>query len=90
MEKIFVKNQKPVIEHLIFEKEGRAHQHAEFESFFVLCGSGQVIYGDTTIEVSEGDLVTIPPRTLHRMIPAEYTIMEGFLWYHSVLLNVQH
>ena len=77
------KDKRPHIEYLLFEREGRKHIHKEYESFFVISGSGKVISGDVIYEVAEGSLVTIPPNTDHWMIPAEGQVLEGFLWYHA-------
>ena len=77
----------PRIEHLIFEKEGRPHRHNEFETFVVLSGEGLVIHGKNEVPVRPGSLVTIPPKALHWMKPANGQILEGFLWYHESELS---
>ena len=76
-------------QYLIFEKEGRPHKHKEYESFFVMSGSGEVISGDKKFQVKEGRLVTIPPNTSHWMVPATDQNLEGFLWYHNVALKLE-
>ena len=82
MDIILKRDNKITAEYLIFEKEGRAHKHSAFESFFVLKGSGQVISGEKIHQVSPGSLITIPPNTKHWMIP-EQENLEGLLWYHD-------
>lgn len=72
---------KPRIEHLVFEREGRPHKHLMFETFYVLSGSGTVVIGNERISVEQGDLVSIPPKTNHWMVPDG--TMTGFLWYHD-------
>ena len=76
-------NGKPLVEHLKFTNEGRPHKHAEFESFFVLKGSGQVYVGEKVFEVVPGSQVLIPPGSNHWMKPNEGVLLEGLLWYHS-------
>jgi mannose-6-phosphate isomerase-like protein (cupin superfamily) len=73
---------KPSIELISFEREGRAHRHNEYESFFVFKGTGKVVSGEKIYNVSPGSLVEIPPQTDHWMIPDEGQVLEGFLWYH--------
>jgi len=80
---ILLKEKKPVIEYLIFEKTGRAHIHSEYETFVVLSGSGIVYSGDRKYKVLEGDVVTIPPETSHWMEPDKGVALKGFLWYHN-------
>ena len=70
-------------EYLIFERQGRGHQHPEYESFAVLSGSGKVISGDIQYQVEAGDIVTVPPHTNHYMIPSEESTLCGLLWYHD-------
>ena len=77
------KHGRPLIEHLIFEKEGRPHIHREFETFFVIAGCGKVRQEDRIQEVRPGSLVTIAPNTKHWMIPDTGETLEGFLWYHE-------
>lgn len=72
-----------IAEYLVFEKPGREHQHIEYESFTVLSGEGQVVSGKEIFNVTSGDIVTIPPKTAHRMIPKEGQRMTGLLWYHG-------
>lgn len=87
---LLTENESPKIEHLIFEKEGRVHKHPEFESFFVLSGSGIVVKGKEHIRVSPGDLVSIPPKTNHWMIPDDGEKLTGFLWYHDSEINMKN
>lgn len=82
MNVLFKENEKPVIEHLIFEDEGRAHKHREYETFVTLSGTGKVYSGEHIFEVKPGSIVTIPPRTIHWMAPTPGTVLTGFLWYH--------
>ena len=79
----------PIIEHLVFEKEGRPHRHNEFETFVVLKGEGLVIHGKNEVPVGPGSVVSIPPKALHWMKPANGQILEGFLWYHDSELSHQ-
>lgn len=74
---------KPVAEYLVFEKEGRKHKHLDYETFVVLSGEGQVVRDQEFIDVKEGDIVTIPPKTTHWMIPKQGQILTGILWYHN-------
>lgn len=90
MQTILENKGKPTIEFLIFEKSGRNHKHKEFESFFVLEGEGTVYYNENIIPISAGDLITIPPRTLHWMEPVEGTMLKGFLWYHDEKINTKN
>lgn len=83
LQKILEVDQKVKAEYLVFEKAGRSHKHREYESFTVLSGRGDVECGEKTYQVQAGDSVTIPPETIHRMIPAADTIMTGLLWYHD-------
>ena len=76
-----------MLEHLIFERNGRAHKHKEYESFFVTNGEGRVISGEKTFDVTVGSLVTIPPNTDHWMEVENNQILEGFLWYHELPMN---
>lgn len=89
MDILFKTGTKPTIEYLVFEKEGRPHQHPDYESFFVFSGHGQVISGEQTFQVAPGSLVTIPPKTSHWMIPNEGESLVGFLWYHQHQLNCE-
>ena len=74
---------KPQVEHLIFEREGRPHRHASFESFFVLKGTGKVYIDEEVFNVKPGSQVVIPPNSVHWMAPSENTFLEGLLWYHT-------
>ncbi len=76
------------VEHLKFDSEGRPHKHQEFESFFVLKGSGKVYVGENIHLVKAGSLVVIPPSTSHWMKPDENVVMEGLLWYHNEALSL--
>ena len=89
MEILFKKQNRPQVEFLRFSSNGRSHLHAEYESFFVLSGSGKVISGETVHQVTPGDLVTIPPQTKHWMEPDTGSVMEGLLWYHNEPLNLK-
>ena len=83
MSVLLAQKDEPIIEHLVFEKEGRPHIHADFEYFFVLSGRGIVVVGKDRVDVKQGSLVKIPPKKKHWMIPEEGVTMEGFLWYSS-------
>lgn len=83
LQPIFKIDSKINIEYLIFEKEGRAHQHNEYESFFVTAGQGIIVNGEERVSVKPGDLVLVNPNTDHWMIPEGNTPLEGFLWHHQ-------
>ncbi len=89
MDIILEKSNRPLVEHLVFEKKGRAHKHREFESFYVISGKGQVVSGKDVYDVREGSLITIPPETFHWMIPLQGQLLEGFLWYHEKELDIK-
>lgn len=78
---------KPLIEHLVFESEGRAHKHNEFETFVVLSGEGRVFIDETFVSVRPGSCVSIKPGQKHWMEPNEGQKLEGFLWYHAEKLD---
>ena len=77
------KEGEPEVEFLVFEKEGRPHAHEYYESFVVTAGSGVIRSGKQSFKVGEGDIVTIPPKTAHWMIPDHGQRLEGLLWYHQ-------
>jgi mannose-6-phosphate isomerase-like protein (cupin superfamily) len=80
---ILLRNGKmPVIEHLVFESEGRSHIHPFYETFVVLKGEGFVYRDDEKIAVSPNSMVTIGPKQKHWMEPTSETL-EGFIWYHD-------
>jgi mannose-6-phosphate isomerase-like protein (cupin superfamily) len=81
MEILRKQGSKPQVEYLEFEVQGRPHKHAEFETFVVLEGTGQIMSGDTTFRVQPGDMVEIPPHTDHWMVPAPGKVLKGLLWY---------
>ena len=83
MEILFKQENKPQVEYLRFVSNGRAHQHAEFESFFTVKGSGKVRVGERAYQVQPGDLVTIEPNQPHWMEPDPAQTLEGLLWYHA-------
>ena len=56
-------------EHLLFEREGRAHTHDVWEHCFVHEGAGTIRIGDQSIELHSGQWCSIPPREAHWMIP---------------------
>lgn len=85
---IVERDEKPLVEHLKFKREGRSHKHLEFESFFVLSGKGTVYVGEKEIFVEEGSLVVIPPKTSHWMKPNSDSVLEGLLWYHEAPLSL--
>ena len=83
MEILAKEDERPHIEYLKFEREGRSHKHSAFESFFVLRGSGKVYVDENVFDVAPGSQVLIPPNSAHWMKPNEGSVMEGLLWYHS-------
>jgi quercetin dioxygenase-like cupin family protein len=87
LEILFKTNNKPQVEYLRFNSNGRLHQHSNYESFFVTKGRGMVVIGKNWVSVKEGDVVTIPPLTAHWMEPDPDNTMEGLLWYHEQPLN---
>ena len=89
MEILVKQDNKPQVEYLKFNSNGRSHQHKEYEFFFTTKGSGKVYVGDNIIEVKSGDLVTIPPNFPHWMEPDAGSVLEGLLWYHSSPLNIK-
>ena len=80
---LFHLNENPTIEIITFLREGREHKHDVFETFVVLEGSGIVYSGEQSILVSVGDIITIPPNTIHWMEPEQGGTLSGFLWYHD-------
>ena len=74
-------------EYLVFKKSGRKHRHPDYESFFVMAGTGKIFSGENVHEVKPGSLVTIPPMTDHWMEPDEGSEMTGLLWYHEDVLT---
>lgn len=44
------------------------HWHPYAETFVVLAGHGRFFRGDDVIEATAGDLVVVPPHTLHRFV----------------------
>ena len=84
---LYKENKKPLIEHLVFNKSGRAHQHPEYESFFVISGKGKIYSGENIYDVEPGDLVSIPPKTKHWMEPEGEEPLIGLLWYHQTKLQ---
>lgn len=48
------------------ELEAKLHQHDAWELYCVTRGKGNRIAGDTLMPFSEGDVVLIPPKMLHR------------------------
>jgi quercetin dioxygenase-like cupin family protein len=45
------------------------HSHPTFEFYYVTYGRGMMQIGDEVSEVSQGDLIKIPPDTVHSMWP---------------------
>ena len=89
MDHILKLDDKVIAEYLVFEKDGRKHQHPEYESFVVLSGEGQVFSGEQTFNVKPGDIVTIPPKTFHWMKPKADQLLTGMLWYHTEPTNLK-
>ena len=71
---IEILSEKPLVERMIFNKEGRAHTHQDIEYCEILSGSGRII-GANTENVIKGDKVSIPSGTEHYMIPKEKPFM---------------
>ena len=44
------------------------HTHPTHEYYYVLYGRGRMIIGDEEREISQGDLVYIPPNLVHSLI----------------------
>lgn len=44
------------------------HQHPTHEFYYVLYGHGTMVVGDEEREISQGDLVYIPPDVVHSLI----------------------
>lgn len=53
-------------------------QHDHDHGVFVLHGSGEVLLGEHTHELSQGDIVHIPPQALHQLINTGHETL-GFL-----------
>lgn len=45
------------------------HQHPTHEFYYVTSGRGLMTIGDEEWEISQGDLVRIPPNTVHSLRP---------------------
>ncbi|MCU1458886.1 MAG: Cupin 2 conserved barrel domain protein [Actinomycetia bacterium] len=56
-----------------FEVEGGGlvdpHQHPTHEFYYITSGKGIMVIADEEREVSQGDLVRIPPNTIHSIRP---------------------
>jgi quercetin dioxygenase-like cupin family protein len=50
-------------------KKVNPHQHPTYEFYYVTHGRGIMQIGDETAEVCPGDLIKIPPNTVHSMWP---------------------
>ena len=48
------------------------------ETFYILSGTLLIEYGDSVLEMKEGDILSIPPKTIHRFQPttSEAKILE--------------
>jgi quercetin dioxygenase-like cupin family protein len=57
-----------------FEVEGGGlvdpHQHPTHEFYYITSGKGIMVIADEEREVSQGDLIRIPPNTIHSIRPA--------------------
>ena len=78
---LITKNNHIISEYLIFEKEGRAHKHEEWEICYITEGKGEIVIVDKKINVKSGDVCKIPPNSSHWMIPNPY--MEILLVYSN-------
>lgn len=67
-------------EHLVFEREGRAHTHETWEHCYVTSGSGTIVIDDQKVEVQKGEWCHIRPGAAHWMIP-KVTPFELILYY---------
>lgn len=56
-------------EQLIFEREGRGHEHDLWENCWVKNGCGWIMIGEEKVYVTRGQWCHIPPQTNHWMIP---------------------
>jgi quercetin dioxygenase-like cupin family protein len=45
------------------------HEHPTHEFYYVTSGKGLMTIGDEEVEISQGDLVRIPPNTVHSLRP---------------------
>jgi quercetin dioxygenase-like cupin family protein len=45
------------------------HEHPTHEFYYVTAGKGIMTIGDEVVEISQGDLVRIPPNTVHSLRP---------------------
>lgn len=71
---------KILCEHLIFNREGRAHSHETWENCYVTAGSGFIVIDDQKVEVQKGECCHIPPGAAHWMIPLQAPF-ELILYY---------
>jgi mannose-6-phosphate isomerase-like protein (cupin superfamily) len=57
--------------------EARKHMHKVMEEiYYVEKGKGQIVIGDETIDITEGDLIPIPKNTWHYLKPVEGKPLE--------------
>lgn len=62
------------------------HWHEEFEIDYIIEGEGQIHLGNELYQVKKGDLILIPPNTLHAASPPESRLhYEAFVFHHSIL-----
>lgn len=72
METIIEKDGNILAELLTFNKEGRGHSHILWEICYIIEGNGVIVKGEEKINVKEGDVCKIPPKTKHWMIPDNF------------------
>ncbi len=72
-------SEQPLVERMTFNAEGKSHSHEVSEFCYVLAGSGKIV-GANKENVAEGDFCSIPPKTLHHMIP-EKTPFKVLIFY---------
>ncbi len=63
------------------------HWHHEFELNVVISGTGDIICNNQSFVVKAGDVVLIPPDTLHGAFPAngEHLFYDAFVFHHAML-----
>ena len=53
----------------VVEKETKAHYHVKSEEvYFILKGGGTIIVDNVRKEVKAGDVILIPPKSVHKVI----------------------
>lgn len=72
---------KLVAELATFSSKGRNHVHDTYEHCYVLSGTGIIVSGQERYSVGPREVVSIPPKTGHWMIPDEGAELRILLVY---------